>query len=455
MRVVTDLIEADGIIDTREIVFLEALRKKYGIRKEDEILASSYTLAMALNELSASDKSLKKDLLGDFMKVAMSDDFCAREEALLILAIRSCLTANSDSQVSVLSINTSNLKFEESQIVYVESEYDEAINRQIKTHYRELCTEVRLSGFDFVYLPQISEHYKSVSEADLLYMAGFLYPTVSEERLSLITSQLRNLSTERFCKEQLAVKLNVKEMESVSPSVMVKIGSSLVNGQQVRNFLLVEIGDDVLKCIRGVLDLFAENYLNRSLNYLTGEKGRFVYKGFYKQIFDLLMLRKGIRSSVVIDCLREQIYFPEADVRIEKIHRREKALYALFLLESRRGGINFNKPTSPERLERYAKRMAAIQEKYKAIYGMFGGEEDKAPNLEISEIRLPMISLLKKQLLKLGDILYHVDDYTIKRNAFGNYEINIPSELCYCLEDAQADIKLIADSETWQRISAL
>ena len=286
-------------------------------------------------------------------------------------------------------------------------------------------------------------------------MAGFLYPTVSEERLLLITSQLRNLSTERFCKEQLAVKLNMNEMESVSPSVMVKIGSSLVNDQQVRNFLLVGIGDDVLKCVRGILDLFTENFHNHSLNYLRGERGRFVYKGFYKQIFDILMLRKGIRSSVVIDCQREQIYFPEADVKIEKIHRREKALYALFLLESRNGGINFNKPTSPKQLERYAKRMDAIQKKYKTIYRMFGGEEDKAPNLEISEIRLPMISLLKRQLQKLGGILYHVDDYTIKRNAFGNYGISIPAELCYCCGDAKTDIKLITDSEAWQRISAL
>lgn len=455
MRIITDLIEADGIIDTREIIFLETLRKKYGIKKEDEILASSYTLAMALNELSASDNSLKHDLLGDFMNVAMSDDFCAREEALLILAIRNCLTINTGNQVSVLSINTSNLNFEESQIIYVESEYDEDINKQIKDHYREICAEIRLSGFDFVYLPQMSEHYKSVSETDLLYMSEFLYPKVSEERLLRITAQLRDLSTERFCKDQLAVKLNVKEMESVAPSVMMKIGNSLVDDQQIGNFLLVEIDDDVLKSIRGVLDLFAENYHNYRLNYLKEEKGRFVFKGFYKQIFDILMLRKGIRSTVVIDSLREQIYFPEADVKIEKIHRREKALYALFLLESRSGGINFNKPTSPKQLERYTKRMAAIQKKYKTIYRMFGGEADKAPNLEISEIRLPMISLLKKQLQKLGDILYHVDDYTIQRNIFGNYGVNIPFELCCCCEDVKTDIKPISDSETWQRISAL
>ena len=54
MRIVTDLIEADGILDTREIRFLETLRSKYGIKKEDEVRAASLSLSQAFNELSNS-----------------------------------------------------------------------------------------------------------------------------------------------------------------------------------------------------------------------------------------------------------------------------------------------------------------------------------------------------------------------------------------------------------------
>lgn len=112
MRVVSDLIEADGIIDTREISFLDSLREKYGIKKDDEVLAASYTFADALNELLHAGEGLKHDLIGDFNKLAMSDNYCAREEALLILALRCCLTINTGSSVSVLSIDTSDIKFE-------------------------------------------------------------------------------------------------------------------------------------------------------------------------------------------------------------------------------------------------------------------------------------------------------------------------------------------------------
>lgn len=453
MRIVTDLIKADGNIDTQVVLLLDALREKYGIKKEDETLASCYTLYKALDELSHAENRLKHELLNDLLSMAMSDNFCAREEALLILAIRYCLTINFGNHVSVLSINTTNFNFEESQIIYVESEYDEEINRQIHDHYHEICAEIRLAGFDFVYLPQISEHYKSLSETDLLHITEFLYPKVSKERLQRLTAQLCDLSTERFCRELLAIKLNIKQMEAIPPSIMMKIGNSWVNEQHIDNFLLVDIGDNVLQSIGTIMDMFADNYRNYRLNYLRDKKGRFVYKGFHKQIFDILMLRKGIKSSIVIDPMGEQIFFPEADARMEKIHRREKALYALFLLESRSGGINFNKPKSAKQLERYTKRMAAIQKKYRMIYRMFGGEEEKAPNLEIPEIRLPMISLLKRQLQKMKDLLYLVDNYTIQRNIYGNYSINIPFEMCCCYE--KNEIKQIADSQIWMNISAL
>ena len=93
--------------------------------------------------------------------------------------------------------------------------------------------------------------------------------------------------------------------------------------------------------------------------------------------------------------------------------------------------------------------------KYRMIYRMFGGEEDKTPNIEIPEIRLPMISLLKKQLSKLNKVLYHVDDYMIHRNIYGNYSVSIPPSMCYCCGISQSDIKQLSESEDWMKISAL
>lgn len=455
MRVITDLIEADGILDTREMTFLDSLRNKYGIKKDDEVMATSLSLSFALNKLSHSDTNLRHSLLDDFSQMAMSDDYCAREEALLILAIKACLDHNLGLQASIVSTNTKSLSIEGAQVLYVESEFDKNINSQINRYYREICTEIRLSGFDFVYLPKIAEHYNSIPEERLFQITEFLYPKVSQERLHIIIDQLQHLSTENFCKEQLAAKLNIKELSSVAPSLMLKIGDSIVDNKTTSNFLLVEIGKEALDSARTLLDLFAESYHNYHLNHLKEERGRFVYKGFYKQVFDILMLRKGIQSRVVIDTVKERIYFPDAEAAIEKIHRREKALYALFLIESASGGINFNKPSSPKQMALYTKRMASIQAKYRMIYRMFGGDENNAPNLELSEIRLPMISLLKRQITRLSDVLHHTNDYVIQRNVYGNYSVGISPELCCCNNGISNDFIPLAKSDTWRKIMAL
>lgn len=454
-RIVTDLIKADSIIDTREIEKLDSIRERFAIKKEDEMLGFSYTFANAIRVLLESPKSLQCELAAIFNELAMSDNFCAREEALLLLTLRLCMSLDIKLECKAVSIETSSVNIDPTQILYVESNFDNDVNWEINEKFREIVAEVRLAGFDLVYLPKIAEHYRAISNTDFLKIAGFLYPNVSYERLKTVVQHMHNLSTSEFCKDQLAGKLGVREFSVVNPSLMIKIGDSFVGDKNIANFLLVELDKDVISSIRYILDLFSEYYQTSHLNYLREEKGRYIFTGFYKQIFDIYMVRKGIKSPVVIDVYRGHIRFSEADLKIEKLHRREKALYALFMLESASGGVNFSKPTTPNELARYTRRMTAVQEKYRLIYKKFGGEPQKAPDISKSEIRLPMIALIRKQLKALGDVLFHVDDYMIQRNMFGNYCINIsPSLCCYCGVNAN-DIYKLSDSEEWQRISAL
>lgn len=453
-RVFTDLIYADGIIDTREVERLDALRSKYSIRKEDEEAAASVTLAQAIGSLACLDAKERRGLLADFMTLAMSDDFCAREEAMLIMALRDCLGPEPDRRESVISVRAESLDIEDTQILYVESETDEKIGKQINDNYREICAEIRLAGFDFVYLPKVAEHYRSLPSERLIHITRFLYPKVSDERLGVIAAQLQSLSTRMFCRELIATKLNVREMLTVEPSLMVRVGDSIVDNEKVANFLLIEVGDDIMRRVREFTDALASLYHNSRLCYLREAEGRFVFKGFHKQVLDILTLRKGIRSRVVIDTLRERIYLPEADASIEKIHRREKVLYALMLIESASGGVNFNRPkTGDDRA--FRRRMEALQAKYRALYVIFGGEEDGAPNITVQEIRLPMVSLLRKQIMKLSGIVTNVEDYTIMRNEFGNYSVGLSPDMCYCDCAGSDGLVPLAESPLAKRIAAL
>lgn len=455
MRIVTDLIKADAIIDTREIKFLLSIKDKYGIKKDDEKSMSNMTLSQAIRIMSQAPESLRRDFLGDCMNVALSDDYCARAEALIIVTLIATMTRRLDVEADVVSVEYKGFCFEDAQMLYVESRIDEIANKIIIDNYREIISESRLAGFDFVYLPKISEHYRSLSQEQFFQIISFLYPNASEERLNIVIKKLQSLSTSEFCKEQLSTKLAINEMYDVRPSLFIKIGDSTIGDKLYANFLILGLDDDAITTIWLFIDTFSSLCHSHEIIYLREERGRFVYAGFYKQILDIHMLQKGVRSTVLIDTIREEISFPEAEIKIDKLHRREKALYALLILESASGGINFSKPKSAKFLERYERKMTMLRKKYGLIYEKFGGDREKAPNIEIPEIRLPMFALIKRQILKLDGILYHADDYLIKRNIYGNYCIKIHSNQCLFKGYGEEQAVHAAESEFWSRIAAL
>lgn len=452
-RLFADFVKADGIIDAREVECLDEISDKYSIKKEDKKLASRITLADAFAHIEQLTKPEQTQLMEDVVSITMSDKHCARAEALLLLAFQMCFLKQDELCAHVISIHTEGY-FEPAQILYVESEFDSDMNWEINENFRAISAEIRLTGFDFIYLPKLAEHYRSISQELLSQIVQFLYPSVGIDGVSSLVNQMRKLSTSDFCKDQLAGKLGAKEFLAIPPSLLIKIGESYMDGKLITDFLLLELESPVLTTVRNIVDAFSKFYHTMRLNPTCEDDGRFVYVGFNKQIFDLYTLRKGIKSKVVIDVFRSQIRLPEADVQL-RLHRREKALYALFLLESASGGINFRKPDSHGKLTKYINRMKSVQEKYNIIYQKFGGEYGKAPDLENERNRLPMIALIRRELMGLSHILACAEDYAVQRNIYGNYAVNISSSLCCCCGVNMEEICKLADSDEWQRISAI
>lgn len=388
--------------------------------------------------------------------MVFSDNTCSREEAMYLLAIVACLSDKLSERSEVYSVEVSeNVKLDNSQVLYIEGEYYKETNHEIANHYREIINELRLIGFNFVYIPKIGEHYRSLSSDDLHTLISFLYPSVTEIQMEHVARQLTTLSTSDFCKTEIVGRMKMEGLAHSLPSMMFRIGLSSIKGKNYDNFLVLTIDEDTLVVVRRIVDTFVSMFKPRILNPTYEEKQRFVYHGFYKQIIDSFVYKKGIRSSVVVDLVHGDILLPEADTKIAGLHRREKALYALFLLESSSGGINFNKPSGAKSLDKYNHRMAAIQQKYEIIYENFGGERSKAPQIELSENRLPMISRIKRQFRQLGDLLNQPDDYLVQRNMFGNYCVTIPPELCMCFDTATASVRQFDESDFWRRLLAM
>jgi hypothetical protein len=175
--------------------------------------------------------------------------------------------------------------------------------------------------------------------------------------------------------------------------------------------------------------------------------------GFIKSCWISFWYEKVFEAIILIHPYKEEIYFPDIDRKLDKPHRREKALYVLLLIETKDGGINFNLPKSGKQLASYNQKLLVIQKKYQMIYGSFGG--DVAPDLSQAEIRRPIVSCLKRSLKDLDGLLYNLSDYLIDKNEFGNLTVNLEENLLYMYDVQAGSMVHLFDSELYRKIKQL
>lgn len=103
MRIVSDIVKADSIIDLREIDYLDGIKDKYRITKDDEAMGDSMTLSDAVCLLKNLSPGLIHDIIGNFYNLALSDNAFSREEGLIVLAIIACLSEKYFTQAEIYS----------------------------------------------------------------------------------------------------------------------------------------------------------------------------------------------------------------------------------------------------------------------------------------------------------------------------------------------------------------
>lgn len=432
-RILFDLIQADSIIDSGEMEHYSVLREKYSISRDDEIAASQITFADAVNTLAMSDGDLRDSVLQDFSNMTTSDGFCARSEALLMIALNSKLKEN-DTEVQLISIPKPIFNIESASVLYIESRYEKGINDIIGKNYRTIFKECQIAGFNFIYIPKVIEHYRSSDKNLTGQIIRFLAPKFSDEGIETIMNGLLSMTTSSFCKDILCNKLGVSALRGTAPSLLIKIGQSYVGESIYSNYLKIEIDENLITALQNKLDEFMGMLSSDVISVHTAEEkhNQFLYHGFYKQLLDIFLIRRNVRSRLFIQPYKEELSFPDIDEKLAKLHRREKALYILLLIMSSEGGISFNQPKTTKQLQNHNKFMQRIQNKYQLIYEYLGG--DNAPDLRQPEIRRPIFSCLRRSLSALDGVLYNFNDYTITKDEFGMFKIGLEPEaqFLYC-----------------------
>ncbi len=455
-RIFDDLIKADRIIDTGEMDCWRDICNKYAIDREVRMAASDMSFAEALCMIcNSGETGLREGLLADCRSMTVSDGFCAHSEALLMMALSSVLEPDSPFSTDVISIPRANFNIDIATALYIENEYDPATNQAILTHYRSIFKELQLAGFHFVYIPKIIDHYRTTDTKLFMDILSFLAPAMSDQGLAHTYHSLMKMTTGVFCKDLLCNKCGITELRNTLPSLLIKIGNSYVAEMQYANYLRLDIDEDIHTTVQRFVDIFSDMLSSDTFVVSTSEErdNQFHFHGFYKQLLDIFLVRRNIRSSILIDPYRGEISFPEIDTRVAGINHREKALYILFLCQGS-DGINFTAPRTADGMERYRRRMKKVMKRFSAIYEMLGGDSHAAPDLSTPEIRRPIIACLRRSLRNL-QALYNPDDYTITKNPDDSHSVHIEPELVHVVQSGSDNPVPLLESELYRRISML
>ncbi len=451
-RIFADLIKADRIIDIAEMECWERIRAKYSIDKEIEAEAQYVSFSDALESVCSSGvQGLREDLLGDCRSMTVSDGFCAHSEALIMISLMLMLDPQQPFRVETFSIPKASFNIDLATSLYIESFYDPATNEAIEAGYRSIYKEFQLAGFHFVYPPKIIEHYRQTDPRLFHQILSFLAPSMSEQGIDNAYASLMKMTTDVFCKDLLCNKCGITDLRNTYPSLLIKIGNSFVGEDAYANYLKIDVEDDILDTVQAFVDRFCGLLSSDVYVVNTSEErdSQFHFHGFYKQLLEIFLIRKNIRSRIVIDPRQEEISFPDIDAKATGLHRRERALYALLLCYGSEG-LNFNLPKSGDEFEKYKRRMAKIQARYNAIYSMFGGEGKAAPDLSEPTIRRPIFACLKRALKNLPS-LYNPEDYSVTKNRDGIFSVNVDPGLVFVSEPGSPEPVPLKQSGLYRR----
>ena len=286
-RIFMAIINADGIISTKELEFLDnKIKPNYFLDNVDFDKAKALTYAEAINLIKEGGGIKKTDI--DEILITKRNDFLLEvekdmelmstvdgnrdtKEALLCLAYRYVV----DNDSKIVSCDKDMLKFSPNEIIYVESDYDINVNKTIEENYYTICYMMQSFGYQFIYIPRTQ---RIIQEYDATYkkeIIKYLYPHIDANKMyQSFVNRLDNVTTSDFTK-----MLFSKTNDVITPSLLLKIDSTrFFNKNNQIDFLLINIKKEgIIKSI----ELFL-----KKLDDLCDENSVHVLRGLHSLDFD-------------------------------------------------------------------------------------------------------------------------------------------------------------------------
>ena len=344
-RIISDLIEADFIVEESEMDFFEEIVDENSISEPMLVEAKKMDLAKAVSILKELDEGRRKKIIECLKDLALSDGTCVPLEAIQIFALEQAM----EHDAYIYSVPSKDIGIDNMKVIYIENDDKTEIAKEIELNYRSISNEFAFAGFDFVHIPFVVNDYKKMNLDYLRKVVRYMIPSVTSKKVDSICGDLQSMTTSKFCRDLLYKKINIPLLD-VKPSLLIKISESAIIDQydvedaertDYANFLRIELKGDVLSLIRNLIDSY-HSMINCTISVTSMPKNqKFMYYGFHRSLFDLIAYgREQKEYYLVIDITKHQaqVYFEPIDGDGEripiKLNPQETALFVMIVKKS-------------------------------------------------------------------------------------------------------------------------
>lgn len=464
-RLFFDMINADGVIEDNEILLLEGFRKcdppkddkgnpvdlpnfskdankliragglryKYSIDIDQVREATKLTTATAIKNLIDWQKNGQKEeikynsksvfttgnVITDLGVISGCDGSRDINEAKLLAAISLCLNEEVPSYMRAIPISyrERTLRFARKEIVYLESEYDEVINEDIKVNKAYIESLLTIYGYDFVYIPTVVDFLKEKAKSDLLepilmFTNPFYYQ--DEKRTADFARDVQSITTEDFT-NTFCRAANLEE--DLPPCLLIKVKTSSIesheaDGQPKRtkytDFIALPINGSVVDSVRRLPDNILE-HTDAITSLVTKTMNEKLYsKGIHKTLIDYAVHRSSVniveKVVITLQGKKKTIEFVGIDGGLVKAKPTEAVLYLLAIIYSILGsGVCKRKDNSEECVK--------MMKTYSRLYEIATENEDVADLYKSLSVTKTNLKRKINELVKLVDKdKYNLDD---------------------------------------------
>ena len=347
-KVLSDLIQSDGIVNQGEINYLKQVFKVLKIHDSHLKAAGTLSLADATRILSGCGDAEKSLLLHLVQQLAGADGDCAPCESFLSTAIVLAigLERKETHGLHAEIVSLPNPLFDpHDTVLFVEPEtLSNDAQGLTQQQYEAISLLLRQRGKQFFFLPRIMADVQE-KKSTFLQMLRYLEPLLTEDQLQLIGHDLSGFRNSDLSKEIFLNYLDVRGFHITHPAFLIKIGKARMDVGQ--DFLLLEVLGNPFhtlkrfysltdKIMRLPIPVLGKNH-QRYLDLLTMPKealgsDAFQYTGFHKIIVDtLLKYHSGQGLSRLRISDSGQLFLVDRNDAEVKIQTLGRALYILFL----------------------------------------------------------------------------------------------------------------------------